>query len=150
MALEVSKKHIGSHEYAYNPLSATPAYKLLLKLVKILGPAFAGLTGGKEGFSGAARALSESLDEKSADEIIKQLVQQSFLDGVPLKTVFEVHFAQSMGELFKFLAFALEAQFGDFLGAMLTARKAAAPAVVSKMEAMTETMDSSGQSGDSF
>lgn len=145
MALETSTKHIGSHEYAYHPLSATPAYKLLLKLVKILGPSFAALAGGKEGFAGAAQALSAALDEKSADEIIKQLVQQSEVDGTPLKGAFEIHFAQDMSGLFKFLGFALEAQFGDFLGAMLNAKKALGGATATVATPMT--VDLSGQSG---
>lgn len=121
--IEAAEKYIGSSLYLYRPLTATPAYKLLLKLVKMLGPSFASMAAGKEGLSQAANLLAQNLDEEATDAIIKQLVKQAELDGKPMAPQFEMHFAKRTGELLKFLAFALEAQFGDFLGELLSVQK---------------------------
>ncbi len=122
--IEPSIKTIGDNSYLFRPLTATPAYKLLVKLVKMIGPSFATLAAGEgDKFSLAANVLAQNLDERTTEDIIKQLVQQSEVNGQALKLVFEMHFQTKIGELFQFIAFALEAQFGDFIGAVLSAQK---------------------------
>lgn len=122
--IEPSVKTIGDNSYLFRPLTATPAYKLLVKLVKMAGPSFAAMASeGTDKFALAANVLAQNLDERITEDIIKQLVQQSEVNGQALKLVFEMHFQTKIGELFQFLAFALEAQFGDFIGAVLSAQK---------------------------
>lgn len=134
---------IDGDRYSVEMLTATPAWKLLLKLSKIVGPSIgqivdasqAAASGGKSlleanigdaVFGEAVRSLMERMDEAAVESIIKELSGKCEVDvggqgrSIPLSSCFELHFQGRMGALMKWLVFAVKAQYSDFLGALMS------------------------------
>lgn len=129
--IESTNKVIGGTEYTVRQLTATPAYTLLTKLTRIVGPAFGALSAGDSAsskISEAINVLASKLDETEVTVIVKQLVGCVDIDGTPLSKTFEAHFhGGNLSEMFKLLGFVLEVNYADFFGGLESVKiKAAA------------------------
>lgn len=141
--LKTSEKQIGDSAYRVSQLKATKSLSLFIELARMLGPAFgivADAVGGKDGkiditkignlklggdtFSRIVNALVERIDNPKVQTIVKELAQVTEVaadgaaDYVNLPAVYELHFAAKVDELFKWLAFALEVQYGGFFSSL--------------------------------
>ena len=125
--LDAKRKTIDGVEYEVRMLSATRATKLLVKLGKMLGPAFVEIAKGEGGldreidgalFAGAVSALFASADPDEVDAILKELAEVTLADGKGLRPIYDIHFAGKIGRLMKWAAFALQVQYEDFFGAL--------------------------------
>jgi len=125
--LDAKRKTIDGVEYEVRMLSATRATKLLVKLGKMLGPAFAEIARGEGGldreidgalFAGAVSALFASADPDEVDAILKELAEVTLADGKGLRPIYDIHFAGKIGRLMRWAAFALQVQYEDFFGAL--------------------------------
>lgn len=125
--LDAHRKRIDGVEYEVRMLPATRATKLLVKLGKMLGPAFAAIARGEGGidreidgalFAGAVSALFASADPDEVDAILKELAEVTLADGKGLRPIYDIHFAGKIGRLMKWAAFALQVQYEDFFGAL--------------------------------
>jgi hypothetical protein len=127
-------KVIGQHEYTVTQLTATPAYTLLCKLMKIAGPAFGALAAGSgsgnmgEAVSIAIRELVARMDEAEVKAIVNQLIGTVLVKigntDTPLSRVFESHFrGGNLSEMFQVLGFALEVNYSDFFGGLERAKE---------------------------
>jgi len=159
---------IGEHTYEVRHLPATPAYLMFLDLSKMIAPSMAAGVASITSSGSVLQALEseldgdflmcaieglvDRLDSAQVQSVVQQLAQHTALvvgDRKPeLSQQFELHFAGRLGEMFRWLAFAMEVNFGDFLHGFkdraLAALRAAAAKEVSK-----PPTTSSGQSGDS-
>lgn len=143
MGLKTEDREIAGSVYRVSQLKATKALGLLTELAKMLGPTLgilADAAGNEKGkldlasignikvggdvFGRAVGALVERIDSARVQTLIKELaaVTEVAPEGsdkfLPLPGVFELHFAGRMGGLFKWLKFALEVQFSDFLSSL--------------------------------
>lgn len=138
MARELIQKDIDGKHYEFEQFTATVALKTLAKLTKILGEPMAIALGGfikddkpgatkKPGIldrevnsdvmAKAVKALIERLDEDEVVILVKQLTSTGVLcDNVKIN--FDEHFRGEMAHLFSVVAVALEAQYGNFIGAI--------------------------------
>ena len=125
--LDAKKQMIDGVEYEVRMLSATRGTKLLVKLGRMLGPAFAELARGEGGidreidgalFAGTVSALFASADPDEVDAILKELAEVTLADGKGLRPIYDIHFALKIGRLMKWAAFALQVQYEDFFGAL--------------------------------
>lgn len=127
------EKTIDDSVFSVSQFSATKSLKLFHRLGKMIGPAFGALTGGAalgdvananisaEAFGSAIKALFESCDESTFERTVKDLLETTTKDGKPIN--FDLDFSGSIGTLFKVLAFVLEVNYSDFLGAIVALRK---------------------------
>jgi hypothetical protein len=154
--LESKEKQIGEHTYLARQLPATKAHKLLIRIGKILGPAIGGgLDGVKGSFKDDAagaigRAVSGLFERATPDEvdaILKEFVEYSEVDGKPLKSCFDLHFAGKLADMYLWFAFALEVNYSDFFGGFKQASAALVAAVTDRLKPPST---SSGQPGDSL
>lgn len=164
--LEQKTKSIDGITYRVSQVGGKRALKMFTTLAKMLAPALAKAaesmpTGGFKSLSTvdlsslnigtAVEALVDRLDEPKITEIIDTLAGVTECnDGgdkwPQLSGVFDIHFAGKMSSLFKWLAFALEVQFGDFFDAFGSlAQKVGSPK--SAGQASASPSISSGQSG---
>jgi hypothetical protein len=134
--IETKSKEIGKHTYSVTPLTAKKAYKLLTKILKIVGPGVGTIVDGRsaDGLVGQLIGqITERLDETAVEQIVDMLIAQTTvrMDGrdVPVEKIFDVHFVGKMSELMRVLAFALEVQYGDFFADLGGALGATAPVV---------------------
>lgn len=149
--LESKTKQIGDHVYLVRQLPATQAHKLLLRIGKVLGPALGGGLESVQSFEldaakGIGKAISELFERATPDEvdaIVKAFADYSEVDGKPLKTMFDLHFAGKLSDMYRWLAFALEANYSDFFGVFKQAGGALAQAAARFQSPST----SSGQPG---
>lgn len=134
--LEAKEKVIDGVSYKVHQLGARKALRMLQRIIKIVGPGIAtGIQGvdGQGGFQAmaemdigklalgqAVKELADRLDEAVVDGIVDELAQVTVVvkgDKQPaLSAIFDLHFAGKMKQLFQWLLFALEVQFGDFFG----------------------------------
>jgi hypothetical protein len=130
---KTEEKTIDGATYAVTQFSATKSLKTFHRLGRMIGPAFGALTGGAalgdvananitaESFGTAIKALFESCDEATFERTVKDLLETTTKDGKPIN--FDLDFSGSIGTLFKVLAFVLEVNYSDFLGAIVALRK---------------------------
>lgn len=140
---EMHKTRINGHAYEVTALPATRGWKLLLRVVKIVGPSLGIVIDGvglsaDEGepenllerlskkkvkdkfFEQAIASLAQRLDEDGVEYIIEELSSVTRLRlnadkmGPKLNEVFEAHFQGKPVDMIKWLGFALKAQLGDF------------------------------------
>lgn len=129
------KKVINEKTYEVFMLSATAGLDTFLDLARIAGPAVgiflkgAGLKDLKSvgdldldkiDFEKMAIHLFKAEEKETITTIVAKLVEKTFVDGKPLAPIYDMHFQGKIGELFKWLAFAMEVNFGDFFGDFLT------------------------------
>lgn len=128
---------IGEHIYTVRQLSATPAYSLLNKLLKIVGPSFGALSD-DGGLQKAVQELVTRMDEGEVTKIIKTMIsccEVQLPEGkgvMPLDKIFETHFhGGNLGEMFKLLLAVLEVNYADFFDLLANAKTKAAAMVAS-------------------
>lgn len=125
------------------PLPGMRAWKLLVRLGKLLGASMGGALGGGASaspgasealsvmqkdvdFGGAISALCDRLSEKEAEEIVRELFLQAVVNDQPVMAQFDYLFMANMPALFTCLKVALKANYGNFSTA-LAGLKAMAP-----------------------
>lgn len=154
---ETKKKRIGAFTYHVTQLDAKSGSRALLRLLKIAGPALE--AGEKGGETAAGTKLVEMLSEKDFDYFCELLAGQTTVTGgsydedaePALDNLFDQHFASNYLDMFAWLAFALEVNFGSFfvgVVAKLAAMAAKAKALESGT-ASTFPTTSTGTSGES-
>lgn len=117
---------IGAWRYTVKPLPAGQGLALMARLAKMLGPGVAALVSG-EGGGAIGRALAGLLERVSPEEVVeiaRQLAatteasQAGASKAANLAEVFDLHFAGDYLPLLDFLRFALEVNFGPFVGGL--------------------------------
>jgi hypothetical protein len=151
MALSTDTRTIGQNTYTVTQLAATPAYTLLTKLMKIIGPAFGALAGASEGkpvseaLKAALQELTSRLDEDEVKKIVNQLVATVIVHtdngmNAPLPKVFESHFhGGNLSEFFQVLGFVLEVNYSDFFGGLESVKQKAASLVAGSVSKSPNT-----------
>ena len=140
---------IETHEYVVKMLPATKGYKLLMRIVRMVGPSIGiivdgvGLSGvkadedflqrlgeknlGDRFFRDSISVLMQHADEGSVEHVIKTLSEATTVKVASagkfqaLAGIFELHFQGEALHMSKWLGFALRAQFGDFWSALANA-----------------------------
>ena len=133
-------KRIGQHEYQVYMLPPLDAMDLLVDLSKVAGPTLGKLVDAVKGafgeggiesvmdidtsdlsgdmISGAIAELVDRLDKRMLRELIGTLSNKTLMDGKRLNAVFDAHFAGHLGEMMRWIVFALEVQYRDFWSAL--------------------------------
>lgn len=120
---------IDDQKYLVNSLSPTKAWKMGIKLTKMIGEPVAAMAraagdDGKaaEAFQPAVRSLLDNLDPDESMAMIKELLAGVEIQGeqkaMITSAVFELHFNGKMGHLLKLVSEVIEFQFADFFAAM--------------------------------
>lgn len=126
------KSIIDGHEYEVFMLAPKTARRILVEMVKVVGPALGQLVdstpGGiskimemdTEGIKWASiiGELSTRLDADMLDAHMSALAEKTHVGGKPLAGVFDLHFMGGIGTMFKWYAFALKVNYGNFTGAL--------------------------------
>lgn len=107
--METQTKRLGEHEYTVHPLGALKGRKLLVKLIRVMGPALG---------SDPEKAL-DALDAGVFEEVCDTFADSSFVTlpsgkAPKVKEVFDLHFAQKYGEMIQWILFSLEVNYGGF------------------------------------
>lgn len=132
---ETRELEIGGKTYRVTQLPAMRSLKLLNRLGRVLGPALGTLAGAATSSSGlsgmdvgklgeAAELLFDKLSEKELEDIVLQLTELvECSDGeksfVLTKPHIDTLFQGDVGGLLKLVAFALEVNYGSFLGELV-------------------------------
>ena len=141
---------IDDETYTFYQMGAIKSHSLLLKIVKIVGPAFGEMVDstdkdgtGKDGIEGLLDAdidmtavmegLFERADESTVLKIITTLLNQVIHSGTgELKTeaIIDTHFKGKLPHMYKVVFASAEVQYGDFFaeGGILDNLKSKAPA----------------------
>lgn len=135
--MDSREKVIDGVTYTIYMLPPKVAMDLLVDVSKVVGPSLGALLDAAESkgnggsvldlditsptISNALGALLERVDKKTLRSMIDQLVPVSMADGVKLEGAFDIHFRGRLGSMFKWLFFALQTQFGDFIDALVGA-----------------------------
>lgn len=118
---EAKTKDIDGVKYSVRMLPPKVARRMLVEMAKVAGPVLGALT--KKGletevnFQEVFEGVSENLTPELLDVHMSLLTDVSEADGVPLKTIFDVHFMGKVGLMFKWYLFALQVNFEDFISA---------------------------------
>lgn len=134
---ESKAKVIGKYEYTVTQLPATEARHVFTMLARVFGSA--------AGSAEPIAALMAEIKDDNLDVLCKKFSSQTFVainskQSPLLADVFDEHFAGDIGGMFKWLAFCLEVNFGNFfaelgldlakLGPRLKASVSASPTTV--------------------
>ncbi len=135
MARERQDTFIGEHKYEMTMLGATPGYRLFRRLFKMFGPSLGALMDATAGeniqdvdltsqtVKDGIQALTENVKESDLDHVIDLLKGQTHVgvDGsektIPLKSVFESHFAGDTFGMFAWVWWGLQVQYATFSSA---------------------------------
>ena len=137
MARRTADLEIDGVKYFTTQYPATKGHKLLIRLVKMLGKSVtsamsvagenildAKING--ELIGAAIEPLLESLDENTADKLVKDILETTDVidekGKTSLLTAFDVHFAGRYGHLYKVLKEVLAFQYGNFFGVIAEAK----------------------------
>lgn len=134
---ETIEKSIDGKDYTFGQFGAEQSIKVLVRLVKLGGPAVAQmLSSGKDGVSlleqntkdmdiGSALMefcgrLEEDLVVNTIKEFMSQVIYKSKGDeaGGPVNNIFDAHFSGNIFHMFKVFAAALGVQYSDFFDAI--------------------------------
>lgn len=115
--LETKTRQIGEYKYRCTQLGALKGRKVLVRLLKTVGPALDGVSEGSVG--SLLGKLASSLDEDTVDYLCDTMAARTEVElpsgkSVDLAGIFELHFAGKYGEMVKWLAFAVEVNFSSF------------------------------------
>lgn len=120
--ISAKDKVIDGARYTVTQMTARQALRMQAKLIKLLGPcmseALLACMGKNEsdGFSRAIMALANSLDERSFDGLMFELLQGVRKEGVELtEGNINLEFAGALNTMYKVIGFVLEANYADFL-----------------------------------
>lgn len=147
MSLEFRDKVIGEHTYRTKQLGAVAARKLLMRLVKVLGPAFSAFLrnnaslDSKKLLDMKLDVIAQAVEEFSniaTDEDLEYVCAVfgavstvEFSDGRSIhldKQGQDTHFSGRLFEMLKWLGFCLEANFSDFFVGMQNTANVNGPA----------------------
>lgn len=154
MQFKTESKRLGSHIYTVTQLNAVTGRRALLRLSKILGPAFTeGLRGGQ---AASYSAIASNLTENDLDYFCDLLSAQTSVRGgeyaeaaePQLDKVFAEHFADNYFELLEWLSFALEVNFSSFFRGLATKLSAAIKQAKESATSSTSPSTSTGSTGD--
>lgn len=120
-------KEIDGRTYTVYMLGPTVAMDMLIDIGKVVGPALSSL--GQDAavldqeinarfFASAASGLFANLNKATLREVTQTLAKTTLVDDVALDKIYESHFRGRLGSLAKWLAFALQVQYGNFLSAL--------------------------------
>lgn len=130
MGIEKHKHNISGHTYLLTTFGAKQGQRVLLRLAKILGPAAAEIvTKGDEGAPAAIQMALSAAAEEDFDYITDAFAESCSLvltlttaagsrdaDPVPLKGMYDTHFAGRYYDLGSWLFWCIERNFADFFG----------------------------------
>ncbi|MCK5127628.1 MAG: hypothetical protein KAR42_15330 [candidate division Zixibacteria bacterium] len=129
---ENKTKTIDGQDFTFFQLNPFKANRLLIKLVKIAGPALGSLANSKDvngvqdlmdadiDAKGLLDSICEKLDEDEIEEMFKKLLSQvhcSEVGELSNESHCDTVFKGKISLMYKVVFAALEAQFGDFFGA---------------------------------
>lgn len=131
MQNEAQTKVISGVTYGVYMLPPRIANRMLIRIVKIVGPSLGVLleeVDEEEGLKGlmnstkvdgafigkVARELCARLDEKTLEGIMDTFAEVSEVDGASMPKVFDAHFRGKVGEMYVWFIFALEVNYSSF------------------------------------
>lgn len=150
---ETQTKIIDGMEVSVSQLPARRAMKMFNRLGRVFGPALGkimasspdGLKTMNIGAMGDAVAmLFEKFTDSEQDFIMNELLATAVVDNKPLMPIFDTMMRGKTLTVYKLLAFALEVNYGDFLGGLGGLKNWATPMAQSPFAVSTT---SNGQSG---
>lgn len=112
----MAEKKIDGVVYRYDRLPASESLPLLLRILKLLGPAEAIFAASVEDDAEIIQAISrflKDMDEKAIQSFITEMVQHCRADGEPCVVGVK---PQYLDECLKVALFALQTEFRDFFG----------------------------------
>ena len=116
--ISVKEKEIDGAKYTVTQMTARRALQMQAKIMKLIGPSIGeaiSASGGEASFGKAIGTLAATLDEKTFDSFILELLNGVRKNGMELKeSTIDLEFAGALNTLFKVLAFVLEANYADF------------------------------------
>jgi len=129
MGRQTKEKKIGEHTYVVTQFGALVGKNVLFRLTTMIGPAMAGMLKGGLSAAGLCEAItvfSGTAKEADFDWLCGPFascskVKQGLTTGASItldladQTVFDDHFVGRYDEMIKWIAFAAEVNFGDFL-----------------------------------
>lgn len=126
MAVKTDTRQIGEHKYRVTQLPGLKARELFTRIVRLIGPAAAAAVGSGRGLSRFDLGeLFGSLTSRITDDelghfctVLGECTELLGSNGAATKldtTLQDVHFAGELLNMFKWLQFALEVNFADFL-----------------------------------
>lgn len=150
--ISVKERTIDGSKYSVTQMTARQALMMQAKLFKLLGPCVSELVTAigemkDAGIARAIMALATSLDEKTFDKLVFELLQGVRKNGVELREgEINLEFAGALNTLYKVIGFVLEANYADFWeeGGILKPLIAAAQAAAAKPA--FQSQDSTNQS----
>jgi GTP-dependent phosphoenolpyruvate carboxykinase len=125
MAIEAKTKVIGAHTYTVRTLGAITARGVFVRLVKTVGGALAGGTA-----TGALVKVLESVSESDLAYFCDVFAAQTTVAAQgkagatvqqPLASIFDLHFAGRMLDMFQWLKFSVESNYPDVFLALASA-----------------------------
>jgi hypothetical protein len=132
--IQSETRTIGGDEYEVTQLPSGRGRKLLLRLLRIVGPAIAELVKdgtssvklsdvSADGLAAALQELAARLTEDDFEYAVRELTSGTKVriaggPAVKLETVSELHFAGNYGAMLSWLGFALEVNFRSFFGGL--------------------------------
>lgn len=139
MAVKTEDRVIGEHTYRVTQLTALKARALFARLVRFVGPAAATVVGaGRKVSLGELGSILGDLSERVTDDELgwfcDRLGECSYIVGDGGRTqqleraIIDIHFAGALLDMFKWMAFALEVNFADFLSELKRTQAAASMA----------------------
>lgn len=134
MAQRDSKKEtIGEHKYEVFMLPPKVANRMLVEMLKAVGPALGEIVDGTEGglkrlldekdttnvkVAKAIESLVANLDADTLDRHMATLASVTHANGAALEPTFDLHFMGDLPAMYKWYFFALRANFGNFSSAL--------------------------------
>jgi hypothetical protein len=127
---------IGAYTYTVTPLTAIPGRRAFVRLAKAVGPALGAAAGVKEGddagmfaaFAGLVAHLSEDDVDYFCDLFAANTTVKMGDKEPSLADIFDVHFAGRYLDMFRWLAFSVATNFGDFFAGLRAKAQAQAVA----------------------
>lgn len=130
MGKKSQEREIDGAVYMVTQFPATEGLAILTRLLKLAGPALGAVATGQPG---AGRALEvglfvarlvEKLDEAETVGLVKRLLKDTRRDGREVMPSFDTEFMGNYMTLLRVLGFVLEANYGDFFGAVASSAAA--------------------------
>jgi hypothetical protein len=140
---ETKEKQIGERGFVYHvtQFGAREGGRVLVRLLKMVGGAAGAAVESEQDFDmrtvgKIVSNLAESVSEEDFDTLVATFMKTTDVSGGAYKTraplatdgLFDLHFAGAYGELGQWLMFAIEVNFGSFLGESGLVQKAKAAA----------------------
>lgn len=135
--IKTEDRQIGKVTYSVTQLGFKKSREVFARLTKMLGPALGLLlNGGSEGAAGALEAVCAQVSEADLEylcDVFAECTMVKMPDGKRAKLsadAQELLFGGALVDCFKWLAFALEVNYGDFFDVFKGAQDVVAPQAV--------------------